>query len=92
MLGKKIRSYSFHCCKVGEAADAGNIAEELRRGQELIYKGIQYQKASLSCYRNPNNDSLEAVGIYKSATDEGDKILIHKINSWNFNAEPWLHL
>ena len=66
---------------MGEAVAAGDIKEAQRRGMQLSYTNLRYEKANLACERNPDNHSLEAVGNLKKATDMEDKYLIYEINN-----------
>ena len=73
---------------MGQAFGDGDIREAQRRAMQLSYTNIRSEKAKISWERNPDTQSLEAVGILKQAMDKEDKYLIYKINDLQFNGQP----
>ena len=67
--------------EVGQAGTAHAIMEAQRRAMYLYYTNIRSEKAKVAKERNPDNNSLEAVGILKQAIYKEDKYLIYKINN-----------
>ena len=67
--------------EAGEAVDAVNISNGWRRVQQLHYRKMRYEKATLSHERNPDKHSPETVGIFQNVAHMEDKYLIYKISN-----------
>ena len=74
--------------EVGQAVVDGNIWEAQRRAMWLSSANIRLEKAKIAWEKNPENYSLEAVGILKQTTHKEDKYLIYQINNSQFNGQP----
>ena len=70
--------------EVGQAVANSYIWEAQRRAMQLSYANVRSKKAKITCKRNPDKHSLEAVGILK----QEDKYLIYRINNSQFNRQP----
>ena len=74
--------------EVGQAVVDGNIWEGQRRAMQLLYANVRSEKAKTALEKNPDKNSLEAVGTLKQAMDKEDKYLIYWINNSQFNGQP----
>ena len=60
-----VGTHAVQQAEVGEAVSADDIQEACRRAMHLSYATIRYEKPNLAHVRNPNKQSLDAVGIFK---------------------------
>ena len=83
-----VGTHTIQQAEVGKEIAAGNISEAWGRILQLSYSHIWSKKANLNHERNPDEHSLEAIGIFQEVTDKEDKYLIYKINNPQFNDDP----
>ena len=78
--------------EVGQAVANGDIREAQRRAMQLSYANVRSEKAKISWERNPDEHSLEAVGILKQATDKETSTSFTKLITLNLMGSQIMYL